>query len=180
MCCKRCIEHTWLSRVKKQMTLSPTRGRTRWKHGENCRNCDPTTSGKKRKLLRTIISPGKCSLLELHAGFERWESYLSQNEKKLKEKLGGIKIVGLEALAPEEPEKHVILNTNGLRTFEDARLEIVTYVEAKFRLRIRDSKPRDTVTRGQSNPMDCSPGNWRGLSLIEVDNKYVEYKSPVC
>ena len=45
------------------------------------------------------------------------------------------------------------------RTFEDARLEIVTYVEAKFRLRIRDSKPRDTVTRGQSGPMDVDAVN---------------------
>ena len=33
----------------------------------------PTTGGKKRNLLRTVISPG-CSLLEHHAGAERWES----------------------------------------------------------------------------------------------------------
>ena len=33
---------------------------------------------------------------------------------------------------PEELEKHLILNSNRLRTFEDARLETVTYVEAKF------------------------------------------------
>ena len=36
---------------------------------------------------------------------------------------------------PEELEKHLILNSNRLRTFEDARLEVVTYVEAKFGLR---------------------------------------------
>ena len=35
---------------------------------------DPTTEGRKRNLLRTIISPGQCSLLELQAGIERWES----------------------------------------------------------------------------------------------------------
>ena len=35
---------------------------------------DPTTGGRKRNFLRTIISPGRCSLLELHAGIERWES----------------------------------------------------------------------------------------------------------
>ena len=45
---------------------------------------------------------------------------------------------------PEELEKHLVLNSNRLRTFEFARLEIVTYVEAKFGLRIRDSKPSDT------------------------------------
>ena len=43
----------------------------------------------------------------------------------------------------EELEKHLILNSNRLRTFVDARLEIVTYVGAKFGLRIRDSKPSE-------------------------------------
>ena len=43
---------------------------------------DPTTGGRKRNLLRTIISPGRCSLLELEAGLERWESYVSRYEKK--------------------------------------------------------------------------------------------------
>ena len=38
-------------------------------------------------------------------------------------------------MVPEELEKHLILNSNRLRTFEDARLEVVTYVEAKFGLR---------------------------------------------
>ena len=34
---------------------------------------DPTTGGRKRNLLRTVVSPGRCSLLELKAGIERWE-----------------------------------------------------------------------------------------------------------
>ena len=46
------------------------------------------------------------------------------------------KLAGLESLVPEELEKHLILNSIRLRTFEDARLEVVTYVEAKFGLRI--------------------------------------------
>ena len=54
-------------------------------------------------------------------------------------------LVGLEALVPEGLEKRLILNSNRLRTFEDARLEIVTYVQAKFGLRTRDSKRSDTV-----------------------------------
>ena len=44
----------------------------------------------------------------------------------------------------EELEKHLILNSNRLRTFEDARLNIATHVEAKFGLRTRDFKPSDT------------------------------------
>ena len=84
-------------------------------------------------MTRTIISPGRYSLLEFEAGIERWESYVSRYEKKLKGKMDDeIKLAGLEALMPEELEKHLILNSNRLRTFEDARLEVVTYVEAKF------------------------------------------------
>ena len=121
---------------------------------------DPTTGGRKRNLLHTIISPGRCSLLELQAGIERWESYVSRYEKKLKDKFDDeIKLASLEALVPEELEKHLILNSNRLRTYEDARLEIVTYVEAKFGLMIRDSMPSDTGSRGHSDPMDVDAVN---------------------
>ena len=71
---------------------------------------------------------------------------------------------------PEELEKHLILNSNRLRTYEDARLEVVTYVEAKFGLRKRHSKPSDTDLRGHSDPMDVdavnslSPGKGKGSS----------------
>ena len=121
---------------------------------------DPTTGGRKRNLPRTIISPGRCSLLELQAKIERWESYVSRYEKKLKDKMDDeIKLAGLESLVPEELEKHLILNSKRLRTFEDARLEVVTNVEAKFGLRIHDSKPSDTGARGHSDPMDVDAVN---------------------
>ena len=55
---------------------------------------------------------------------------------------------------PAELEKHLILNSNRLQTFEDARFEIVASVEAKSGLRIRDSKPRDKGARGDSDTMD--------------------------
>ena len=70
-----------------------------------------------------------------------------------------IKLAGLQSLVPEELEKHLILNSNRLRTFKDARLEVVTYVEAKFGLRIRDSKPSDTGARGHSDLMDIDAVN---------------------
>ena len=63
---------------------------------------DLTTGGRKRNLLRTINSPGRCSLLKLQAEIERWESYVSRVEKKLKDKLDDeIKLAGLEALVLE-------------------------------------------------------------------------------
>ena len=123
-----------------------------------------------RNLLRTIISPRRCSLLELQAGIERWESYVSRYEKKLNDIMDDeINLAGLEALVPEELEKHLILTSNRLRTFEDARLEIVTYVEAKFGLRILDSKPSDTSLREHSDPTDVgansfSSGKGKGSS----------------
>ena len=62
---------------------------------------------------------------------------MSRYEQKLKSKIEDeIKLAGLDAPAPEELQKHLILNSNRLRTFEEARLEIVTYVEAKFGQRI--------------------------------------------
>ena len=85
---------------------------------------------------------------------------MSRYEKKMTDKLDDeIKLAGLESLVPEELEKHLILNSNRLRTFEDTRLEIVTYVEAKLGLRIRDSKPSDTGSRGLSDPMDVDAVN---------------------
>ena len=85
---------------------------------------------------------------------------MSRCEKKMKDKLDDeIKLVGLGSLVPEELEKHLILKSNCLRTFEDARLEVVTYVEAKFCLRICDSKPSDTGSRRHSDPMDFEKVN---------------------
>ena len=81
------------------------------------KRCDPRTGGRKRNFLRTIISPGRCFLLELQAGIERWESCVSRYEKKLKKKMNDeIKLAGLEALVPEELGKNLILNSNRLRT----------------------------------------------------------------
>ena len=60
---------------------------------------DPTTGGRKRNLLRTIISLGRCSLQELQAGIERCESYVSRYEKELKDKMDDeIKLAGLGGL----------------------------------------------------------------------------------
>ena len=76
-----------------------------------------------------------------------------------------------EALVPGELEEHLILNSNILRTFEDARLEVVTHVEAKFGLIIRDAKPGETTPRVHSDPMDVDAVNslssYKGESFDE-------------
>ena len=67
----------------------------------------------------------------------------------MKDKLDDeIKLARLEAPVPEELEKFLILKSNRLRKFDDACLEVVTYEEAKFGLRVRDSKPSNTGARG--------------------------------
>ena len=82
---------------------------------------------------------------------------MSRYDKKLKDKLDDeIKLTSLEALVPHELEKHLILNSNRLRIFEDVRLEVVTHVEAKLDLKIRDAKPGETGSRGHSDPVDVS------------------------
>ena len=53
----------------------------------------------------------------------------------------------------------MILNSNRLRTFVNAHLEIVTFVEAKLGLRIRDSKPSETGARGLADPKDVDATN---------------------
>ena len=45
----------------------------------------PTSGGRKGNFVSKIISLGRCSLLELQAGIERWESYVSRYQKKLKD-----------------------------------------------------------------------------------------------
>ena len=75
-----------------------------------------------------------------------------------------MKLGGLGALVPEELEKHLIRNSNRLQTFEGARLEIVTYVEVKFGLKIRDSKPSDTGSRAHSDPMDVDASTLSSLA----------------
>ena len=52
---------------------------------------------------------------------------MRRSKKKLKEKTDDeIKLASLEALVLEELAMHFILNSNRSRTFEDARLEVVT------------------------------------------------------
>ena len=67
------------------------------------KRCVPTTGRRTRNLLRTIISPGRCSRLGLRTGTGQWGSCVSRCEKKLKETLDDeMKLAALEALMPEE------------------------------------------------------------------------------
>ena len=81
LCCNRCTQHSWLSRVTRRMTLSPTRGSIRWRHGGDCRSVVIRQQEEGNETFCARSSPGRCSLLELEAGIERWESYVSLREE---------------------------------------------------------------------------------------------------
>ena len=126
---------------------------------------DPTTWGRKRNLLRKIVSPGQCSLMELQAGMEHWGVLRVSLPEEQEGQVGRRdQACGLDPLVPEELQKHLNLNLKRLRAFEDARLEVATYVEAKFCLRTRDSKTSDTSSRGHSDLMDVYVVN--SLSIV--------------
>ena len=67
--------------------------------------------GRKKNVFRTVMSLGRCPLLELQAGIERWETHVARNEK-LKGKMDDeIKRACLESLVFEELENHLIFST---------------------------------------------------------------------
>ena len=136
------------------MTLSPTRGRFRWRHGGDCRSdmIRRQEEGTETSCARSFLPDG-APFWNSKREIERWESYVTRDEKKMKD--DEIKLAGLESLVPEELEKHLILNSNRLQTFEEARLEVVTYVEAKLGLRIHDSKPSEIGSRGRFRSHGC-------------------------
>ena len=73
---------------------------------------------------------------------------MSRHDKKL------IKLADLQALVLEELERHLMLDASRLKTFAEARLEVVTYVEAKTGLRrSRWKTPRGyPMCRGPKRP----------------------------
>ena len=149
----------------KRKTKWPTRGRIRWRHGGDCRS---DLARRQEEENETFCA--RSFLLDdaLFWNFKRVSNagspFVSRFEKKMKDELGDeIKLAGLESLVPEELEKHLILNSNRLRTFEDARLEVVTFVEAKF--------GSDTGVRGDSDPMDVRCGQ---LSLVWQRKRVIE------
>ena len=78
---------------------------------------------------------------------------MSRNEKKMNDKLDDErKLAGLEALVPQEREKHLLLNSKSLANFRGCASGDCDVREATFGLIIRDSKPSDTGARGMTLP----------------------------
>ena len=99
---------------------------------------DPLTTGRARGLLREIFSPGRAKLVELQGAVERLEDLMRRYTQRRDARNGqrhtlaeDIRMAALEALLPEELERHCQLQRSRLDTYEKLREEVVLYAEAR-------------------------------------------------
>eukprot|EP00971_Amphidinium_carterae_P038977 766108-Amphidinium_carterae.1 len=88
------------------------------------RRYDPSTSQKKRVMLRSILNPGEAtSVASLRSAMEKWEEQVCSHERKkdasgVEEKIPeSILMATLESLCPASIEAHLRLNHSRLRTY---------------------------------------------------------------
>ncbi|CAK0811643.1 unnamed protein product [Prorocentrum cordatum] len=111
------------------------------------RRWDPTTGPRKRLILRSIISPPKCSADELGSALEKWIQQIGRYERRqgedgLAELPEDIKMAALEMLVPQDIENHLVLNKHRLVTFQDSLNEVMTIVEARTGVKIKEPSIR--------------------------------------
>ena len=119
------------------------------------RRFDPSTGGRKRNLLKQVLSPGRCKLEDLAGALERWEEAVKRYESRKdddghRERLSdSVKMSALESLLPTELEEHVLLNQSRLSTYELLNREIAPYPEALAGSRLRDAP---VLSKAQRDP----------------------------
>ena len=100
------------------------------------RRYDPITGGRRRNLLRAIVAPPRVSLDELGTALQTWEEMVSRYNKK-NAKLGEAQISddflcsAVEAMVPEELERHLQLNGARLPKYADVRAEVLAFFEVR-------------------------------------------------
>ena len=99
---------------------------------------DPATGSRKGSLLRHILSPAKSKLEDLTANLEVWLDLIARYENR-KDPSGArvqlqdeIKIAVLEQICPTELERHLQMSKARLRTFDDHREEIMSFLETRL------------------------------------------------
>ena len=107
-------------------------------------------------MLREILSPGKSGINDLRHNIEKLEEKIRrycERRDTTGKKLTlneDIRMASLEALLPDDLEKHVQLNRGRLQTYETLRNEVVLYAEARG---TTVKTPRDGRA---DDPMDTS------------------------
>ena len=88
-------------------------------------------------MVREILSPGRAKLVELQGAVERLEDLMRRYTQRRDARNGqrhtlaeDIRMAALEALLPEELERHCQLQRSRLDTYQKLREETVLYVEA--------------------------------------------------
>ena len=133
------------------------------------RRWDPYTAGRARSLLREILSPQRAKLSELMGAIERMEDLVRRYSSR-REAQGNahnlaedIRMSSLEALLPDDLEKHVQLNRARLTSYGVLREEIKTYCECRGHANARNTKQKGSSHSGGDDPMDIGAfGNGRG------------------
>ncbi|CAK0892530.1 unnamed protein product [Prorocentrum cordatum] len=145
------------------------------------RRWDPTTGPRKRLILRSIISPPKCSADELGSALEKWIQQIGRYERRqgedgLAELPEDIKMAALEMLVPQDIENHLVLNKHRLVTFQDSLNEVMTIVEARTGVKIKaagslEEEPEAEVAALDMGSLDClelASGSGRGVAAVDL------------
>ena len=138
---------------------------------------DPLTTGRARGLLREILSLGRAKLVELQ-GVERLEDLMRRYTQRRDARNGqrhtlaeDIRMAALEALLPEELERHCQLQRSRLDTYQQLREGVVLYAEARgyFAPKLGQvSKAREV----RDDPTDVGGfGQWKGRNFPKGKGK---------
>ena len=126
------------------------------------RRFDPLTGGRIRNLLRSLISPQRCTKAEdLPATLERWEEQCGRYSRtkgpdgQRRTLAEDVKMAALESIVPVELEQHLQFNASKFDSYDAMRQEATRYVETQIGMKM--SEPRiDRHDKRRDDPMDTS------------------------
>ena len=128
-----------------------------------CKRCDPSTGGRSRALLRSVLSPSRVGRVEdLSAAVESWEEQVRLYEQRRKPDGSrptldeDIKVAILESICPVEVEKHIQLNQARFADYDEVRTELSTYLETRVGLKL---KPGSTGSNDHGGPAPMDVGS---------------------
>jgi len=100
------------------------------------RRCDPMTGGRRRNMLRAIMTPARVKLEEVGNALQVWEEMVERYERR--GTLRGepplaedIKCSAVEGMMPEELERHLQMNAARLQKYQEMRQEILMFFESR-------------------------------------------------
>ena len=121
---------------------------------------NPYTAGRARSLLREILSPTRAKSPELMCAIEKMEDLVRRYSSR-RDAQGNahnlaqdIRKSSLEALLPDDLEKHVQLNHARLTSYGVLREEIKTYCECSGHANARNTRQKGSSHPGGDDPMD--------------------------